>query len=153
MGLVASIRVALNQVIQISSPDDIEFNISGDEDECYVFANELLTDVFMNLFRNAIKYSNQKKRIDVEIESTIMDGKEMCQVRVIDYGRGIEPERKEALFSRFMDGADGTGLGLWVVQALTESFGGMVEVMDRVEGDYSQGAVFVVSLPACADDD
>jgi signal transduction histidine kinase len=75
MGLVASIRVALNQVIQISSPDDIEFNISGDEDECYVFANELLTDVFMNLFRNAIKYSNQKKRIDVEIESTIMDRK------------------------------------------------------------------------------
>jgi signal transduction histidine kinase len=153
MDLVASIQVALTQVIQISSPDEIEFNISGAEDECHVLANDLLTDVFMNLFRNAIKYSNQKKRIDVEIGSTTIDGKEMCQVRVIDYGRGIEPERKEALFSRFMEGADGTGLGLWVVQALTESFGGMVEVMDRVEGDYAQGAVFVVTLPTYGDKD
>jgi len=153
MDLMASIRVALNQVIQISSPDEIEFNIRVVEGECYVYANDLLTDVFMNLFRNAIKYSNQRKRIDVEIESTTIEGQEMVQVRVMDYGRGIEPERKESLFSRFMEGADGTGLGLWVVQALTESFGGMVEVMDRVIGDYSQGAVFVVTLPACADDD
>ncbi len=152
MDLVASIRVALNQVIQISSPEEIEFFISIDEDKCYVYANDLLTDIFMNLFRNAIKYSKEKKRIDVEIKSATMLGKKMCQVRVIDYGRGIEPERKEALFSRFMEGADGTGLGLWVVQALTESFGGIVEVTDRVNGDHSKGAVFVVSLPACVDD-
>jgi signal transduction histidine kinase len=153
MDLIASIRVALDQVSQISSPDEIEFNIRVDEGECCVYANDLLTDIFMNLFRNAIKYSTQKKRIDVEIESITKDGKKMVQVRVMDYGRGIEPARKESMFSRFMEGADGTGLGLWVVQALTESFGGMVEVIDRVKGDYSKGAVFVVTLPACTDDD
>ena len=150
--LMSSIHVALNQVIQISAPDEIEFNVRVDDAECYVYANDLLTDVFMNLFRNAVKYSNQKKRIDIEIENTTINGQKMYQVRVIDYGRGIEPERKESLFSRFMEGADGTGLGLWVVQALTESFGGTVEVMDRVEGSYSQGAVFVVTLPAYVDD-
>ena len=72
---------------------------------------------------------------------------------VVFTGRGIEPERKQSLFNRFMDGADGTGLGLWVVQVLTESFGGKIEVMDRVEGSYSQGSVFVVTLPAYVDDE
>jgi signal transduction histidine kinase len=153
MDLMSSIHVALNQVIQISAPDEIDFNIRVEDAEYYVYANELLTDVFMNLFRNAVKYSNQKKKIDIEIESTIIKDQKMYQIRVIDYGRGIEPGRKESLFSRFMDGADGTGLGLWVVQVLTESFGGTVEVMDRVEGSYSQGAVFIVTLPAHVDDD
>jgi signal transduction histidine kinase len=153
MDVMATIHVALNQVIQISAPEEIEFNIKLGEGEYFVNANDLLTDVFMNLFRNAIKYSDHKKRIDLEIESITIDGRKMYQIRVIDYGRGIEPERKESLFSRFMEGADGTGLGLWVVQALTESFGGMVEVMDRIEGSYSQGAVFAVTLPAFVDDD
>lgn len=153
MDLKASIHIAMDQVSQISSPAEIEFNISGNEGECCVYANDLLTDIFMNLFRNAIKYSTEKKRIDVEIENTTVEGQEMVQVRVIDYGRGIEPARKESMFSRFMEGADGTGLGLWVVHALTESFGGMVEVIDRVEGDYSKGAVFVVTLPACVDNE
>jgi signal transduction histidine kinase len=124
-----------------------------DDTERYVCANDLLTDVFMNLFHNAIKYSNQKKRIDIEIESVTIHDQKMYQIRVVDYGRGIEPERKESLFSRFMDGADGTGLGLWVVQVLTESFGGTIEVKDRVDGSYSQGSVFIVTLPAFGEDD
>jgi signal transduction histidine kinase len=150
---MSAIHVALNQVIQISAPDEIDFNIRVEDAEYYVIANDLLTDVFMNLFRNAVKYSNQNKKIDIEIESTTIKNQQMYQIRVIDYGRGIEPGRKESLFSRFMEGADGTGLGLWVVQVLTESFGGMIEVMDRVDGSYSQGAVFVVTLPAYVDDD
>jgi signal transduction histidine kinase len=153
MDLMSSIHVALNQVIQITAPDEIEFNMRVDDAERFVYANDLLTDVFMNLFHNAIKYSNQKKRIDIEIDSVTMNDQEMYQISVVDYGRGIEPERKESLFSRFMDGADGTGLGLWVVQVLTESFGGMIEVKDRVEGSHSQGSVFVVTLPAYLDDE
>ncbi len=152
MDLISAIHVAINQVTQITAPEEIEFNMRVDDTERYVYANDLLTDVFMNLFHNAIKYSNQKKRIDIEIESVTINDQKMYQISVMDYGRGIEPERKESLFSRFMDGADGTGLGLWVVQVLTESFGGMIEVKDRVEGSYSQGSVFVVTLPAYLDD-
>jgi signal transduction histidine kinase len=153
MDLISAIHVAINQVTQITAPEEIEFNMRVDDTERYVYANDLLTDVFMNLFHNAIKYSNQKKRIDIEIESVTIHDQKMYQIRVVDYGRGIEPERKESLFSRFMDGADGTGLGLWVVQVLTESFGGTIEVKDRVDGSYSQGSVFIVTLPAFGEDD
>jgi signal transduction histidine kinase len=40
------------------------------------------------------------------------------------------------------------GLGLYLVKTLVDSFGGRVWVEDRVIGDYSKGARFVVVLPA-----
>jgi signal transduction histidine kinase len=146
--LVACIYRALNQVILMSSPDEVEFNINKDQGECYVPANDLLTDIFLNLFRNAIKYSPEKKRIDVEIKSILREDGNYWEVQVIDYGIGIETERKELLFTRFMESANGIGLGLWVVKALTDSFAGEVEVIDRIKSDYTKGSVFVVRFPA-----
>lgn len=146
--LVDCIFRALNQVKQISTPEEIEFKINKARGDCYVLANDLLTDVFMNLFRNAIKYSNHNKIIDVKIKNITLENQDWWQVDVIDFGRGIEPTRKESLFNRFMEDADGTGLGLWVVKALTESFCGTVDVMDRIKDDYTQGTVFRVTLLA-----
>jgi signal transduction histidine kinase len=40
------------------------------------------------------------------------------------------------------------GLGLYIVRSLVDSYGGKVWVEDRVQGDYSKGARFVVMLPA-----
>ncbi|MFX1577871.1 MAG: ATP-binding protein, partial [Promethearchaeota archaeon] len=59
----------------------------------------------------------------------------------------ISPERKAQLFNRYMDSAHGTGLGLSVVRALSEAFGGWVAVQDRVPGHYEKGTVFLVYLP------
>jgi signal transduction histidine kinase len=44
-------------------------------------------------------------------------------------------------------GAKGMGLGLYLVKSLAESYGGRVWVEDRVPGDHTQGAKFVVMLP------
>ena len=46
-----------------------------------------------------------------------------------------------------MKGAKGSGLGLSVVRALTELFNGSIGIEDRVKGDFSQGAVFVLRFP------
>ena len=46
-----------------------------------------------------------------------------------------------------MKGAEGLGLGLSVVLALVKSFGGHIEVEDRVSGDHTKGTVFIVDLP------
>jgi signal transduction histidine kinase len=39
------------------------------------------------------------------------------------------------------------GLGLYIVKTLVESYGGRVWVEDRVAGDHTKGARFVVMLP------
>ena len=75
-------------------------------------------------------------------EDTVIDSESMVSEKA------IEPEKKATLFQRFMEGAEGTGLGLSVVYALTDTFGGTIAVGDRVDGDYTQGTVFTVTLPA-----
>ncbi|MFW9944758.1 MAG: sensor histidine kinase [Candidatus Sifarchaeia archaeon] len=93
-------------------------------------------------------YSPNLKRIDVRVEEVDLKNKSAWKTRVIDYGRGISPEQKHGLFRRFMRGAEGSGLGLSVVYALAETYGGTVAVEDRVPEDHSKGTVFIVTLPA-----
>jgi signal transduction histidine kinase len=146
--LVGAIDHAFEQVLMELPDQTVEVLINRDTGECYVTANGLLSDLFYNLFRNAIAYSREHRRIVVEIDPVNTGGSSFWATRVIDFGKGIEPEKKVTLFQRFMEGAEGTGLGLSVVYALTETFGGTIAVEDRVEGDYTQGTVFIVTLPA-----
>ena len=44
--------------------------------------------------------------------------------------------------------ARGMGLGLYLVKSLVKSFGGYVEIHNRVPGDYTKGTRFLVYLPA-----
>jgi signal transduction histidine kinase len=146
--LVGSIDHAIEQVLMELPDQTVEILVNRDTSECFVTANGLLSDLFYNLFRNAIAYSRDHRRIVVEIEPRKVGGNSFWATRVIDFGKGIEPEKKATLFQRFMEGAEGTGLGLSVVYALTETYSGTIAVNDRVEGDYTQGTVFTVTLPA-----
>jgi len=144
--LAACITDAIKQVA-VSTPE-IDAHLRFDSEEhYYVDANSLLIDLFLNLFHNAIQYSPGEKRIDVEISSAVFRGGSYWEVRVADRGTGIAPEQKKKLFSRFMEGARGTGLGLSLVRTLTDAFGGEISVEDRVIGDFTKGTVFVVRLP------
>ncbi|MGE5403280.1 MAG: sensor histidine kinase, partial [Candidatus Doudnabacteria bacterium] len=70
---------------------------------------------------------------------------------VEDNGPGVPDDLKPKLFHRFQRGktkAHGKGLGLYLVRSLVESYEGKVWVEDRVKGDHSKGARFVVMLPA-----
>ncbi len=114
----------------------------------YTTANPLLKDVFTNLIDNAIKHCGDSPVIHVSI-STSGDGR-LYHVTVEDNGSGIDDSRKEEIFLRFKRGetaAKGTGLGLYLVKTLVESFGGCVKVEDRVPGEYTKGSRFIVSLP------
>jgi signal transduction histidine kinase len=78
-------------------------------------------------------------------------GKKYYEVSVADDGPGIPDEIKAQLFRRFKSEggkASGHGLGLYLAKSIVEDFGGMVRVEDRVRGDYTRGAKFVVLLPS-----
>jgi signal transduction histidine kinase len=73
-------------------------------------------------------------------------------VTIDDNGPGIPDEVKGKLFARFQRGttkASGKGLGLYLVRTLAESYHGCVRVEDRVAGDHTKGARFVIELPSC----
>ncbi|MCD1295351.1 hypothetical protein CUJ83_10100 [Methanocella sp. CWC-04] len=120
---------------------------------CYVMANELINEVFSNLLDNAIKHSNPDKSvtIDIKLKPIKESGKEYYMCTVEDNGPGIPDWVKDKIFMRFQRGATkahGKGIGLYIVKKLVEDYHGDVWVEDRVPGDYSKGARFVVMLPA-----
>jgi signal transduction histidine kinase len=147
LDLVQCIRNSFENAIHPLHRQSVELVINRNIGECFVQAHPLIEGIFTNLIRNAIQYSPEKKRVEVELALGETQEGSIWVTRVIDYGQGIEPERKAKLFNRFMAGAKGTGLGLSVAKTLAEVFGGSLSVEDRVPGDFTQGSVFVVTIP------
>ncbi|MFP4143125.1 MAG: PAS domain S-box protein [Thermoplasmata archaeon] len=114
---------------------DIEIEETG----CIVKGGPLLEEMFSNLLENSILHSDcDKIRIRGECE-----GNE-CVVTVEDDGKGIPDDVKEQIFERgFKEGEDaGSGLGMYLVKEIAESYGGSVEVKDPELG----GARFDIRL-------
>jgi PAS domain S-box-containing protein len=116
-----------------------------------VNADEEVRDIFMNLLKNACQYGGDTI-VDISVSRHLEDGETYWRVDFSDQGKGIPDERKVKIFQRFWETdsdrrAETKGLGLCVVQALCQHYGGKVWVSDRVEGKSSSGSVFSVILP------
>lgn len=145
-------KVLLDVIAEHSqSPEkkvDIRYEIA---ENAMVNANELLKDVFSNLVSNSIKHSGDSVRICIRLEAADGTGKKGYLVIVEDDGPGIPDEMKPIIFDRLIRGRKkmgGNGIGLYLVKALVEKFGGTIRVEDRVPGDRRQGTRFIVTLPA-----
>lgn len=120
-------------------------------DQCHVRANELLHDVFSNLVTNAIKHTGVSTDITITLDVMSEEGRLYYRVSIADNGPGVPDNLKGIIFNRALKGtnkAKGMGLGLYLVKTLVDSYGGRVWAEDRVPGDHTQGARFVVLLPA-----
>jgi signal transduction histidine kinase len=116
-----------------------------------VRGNPLLKEAFCNLIGNSIKYSGDEVTIGIRVDRIDRATGPFYETVIEDNGHGIPDDVKPKLFRRFQRGttrAHGKGLGLYIVRSLVEKLGGSVRVEDRVPGDHSKGAKFVVTLPA-----
>lgn len=110
--------------------------------ETRVWANSMLSSVFRNLINNAVQH-NDSTVPEVEIRSK--RNEESVIVTVADNGPGIPDTEKDRIFDKSQKGLDspGTGMGLFLVQSLVDTYGGEV----WIEDNEPQGAAFVVKLP------
>ena len=110
-----------------------------------------LETIVINLLDNASKYSGKSNRIVVAIASE--DAR--LKITVADHGVGLARTELKRVFKRFYrverkDGSPrGTGLGLYLVEALTRRMGGRVTASSDGEG---RGATFTVDLPLRIED-
>jgi len=126
----------------------ITLNLNG-YDHIYIRANELLDDVFENLVSNAVRHTDNPAEITIDADR-VVEGNQRCyRIIIEDDGPGIPDSFKDMIFNRmYKSSARGMGLGLYLVKSLVESYGGQVNVRDRIEGDHTKGAKFVVLLPS-----
>ena len=108
----------------------------------------VLRTVVDNLVDNAIKYSDAPREIRVRAS---LDGEREVLLEVEDRGIGIPKRDLKRIFERFYRAPEeavrqrhGTGLGLFLVQALVRSLGGRVEAQSEGAG---QGTTMRVALP------
>ncbi|MCS5499006.1 DUF4118 domain-containing protein [Cnuibacter physcomitrellae] len=104
----------------------------------------LLGRVLVNLLLNALRYSPSGQRV-VIAASAFGD---TVQLRVVDRGPGIDPERREDVFLPFQrlgdtDNLTGLGLGLALSKGFVEGMDGTLEVEETPGG----GTTMVVTLP------
>ena len=105
---------------------------------------DLITQVLVNLFSNAIKFSPSDQPIDVR--GQIADGK--LEVSVVDRGRGIPNEDLERVFQKFhrlesISSVDGLGLGLFICKEFVEAHRGQI----RLEINPDGGTIARIVLP------
>jgi signal transduction histidine kinase len=129
--------------------EDHELHV-GAQPAVVLAAPDELHRLALNLIENAVKHTPPGTHIHAR---TWVDGGDGV-LSVEDDGPGVPPELAPRVFDRFVrgggDGGRGSGLGLSIVRAVAESYGGAVTLETADDGI---GARFVVRLPADVEQD
>ncbi len=131
---------------QYQGPDTLKMTADGDR----------LTQVFLNLFDNSIKYNPVGEAIFVTLSPPEADS-DFVTIEVIDQGVGFDPEDLPFVFERLYrgdqartrpgDNADlrqGSGLGLAIVQQIITAHGGTITARNHPK---YRGAWLTFTLP------
>jgi PAS domain S-box-containing protein len=130
----------------------INLKINKNTKEMFVYANDLLLDIFENILINAVRYNNKSNiEIIIDISKEQKEDKNFIKMEFKDNGVGISDFRKKSIFergTRKSRKSKGMGLGLSLVKKIIDIYHGNIWVEDRVKNDYKQGSNFIVLIPS-----
>jgi PAS domain S-box-containing protein len=130
---------------------NIDISVQTNLSRIMLKGNELLSEVFENIFINAIKYNeNETVKIEVLVDEIKKDEKEWIKFQFKDNGIGIPDMRKEKIFTKNPQNkleSKGMGFGLTLVKKIIKSLKGKIWVENKIMNDFSQGANFVILFP------
>ncbi|HPZ09497.1 MAG TPA: ATP-binding protein [Candidatus Eremiobacteraeota bacterium] len=150
---LVNISDIINNTLEKLSPFaqkySLEFEVSCSSDMPLILVDvDRITQVFINLIDNAIKYTGLKGKGKITIQ--VFDKHEELEIRIIDTGVGIPEKDLNKIFQRFYrvdrgytQDVGGTGIGLSITKDIIESLGGKI----RVESESGKGTKFIFTLP------
>ena len=111
-----------------------------------------ITQVFLNLLNNAIKFTEEGTiSIDVKAAEENNNDDDVIIVSIKDTGDGIDSEIMPRLFTKFASKcSEGTGLGLYISKSIVEAHGGKIWAENNSDATVEKrtmGATFYFSLP------
>ncbi|WP_181686215.1 sensor histidine kinase [Halorhabdus salina] len=138
-----SLRAELEETVRDidSQYDELTVEFDPEAFEYQVYAGDLLDSVFTNILSNAAIHNDDPVTVSIYAEEL---PPETVVIGFADDGAGVPEAIRDEIFEMGRKGPEstGTGLGLGFVRALTESYGGTVDVRDSAAG----GADFRVRL-------
>ncbi|MCX7736292.1 MAG: PAS domain-containing sensor histidine kinase [Candidatus Kapabacteria bacterium] len=108
--------------------------------------SRILRQILTNLILNAVKYSDTKMPVDIEVNNDL----EKVEISIKDYGCGIPEEEINQIYDAFFRGKNqigltsGTGLGLTIVKRFID----MLEGEIFVESQLNKGTTFKIVIPS-----
>jgi len=137
--------LSMNMYLAESNGIEVEINVPEDISDVYV-DREMMGEVILNLYSNAIKYSPDGKKVTISIE----DKNDQQIIKVIDQGYGIPKNSLDKIFNKFyrvtenekIQDITGSGLGLSLVKEIIEQHGGTIQA-DSV---LNEGSTFTIML-------
>ncbi|MDS0525235.1 HAMP domain-containing histidine kinase [Clostridium sp. SHJSY1] len=122
---------------------NIDFNLELDSVE-YFSNEEMLSQIWVNLLNNAIKFSKEHGEINVQCQ----DEGSNIKVKISDNGIGMDDDTIHHIFEKFYQGdlahkSEGNGLGLSLVKRIVDLCGGKVVVKSQ----FGKGTEFIIRLP------
>jgi len=129
-------RQAIDYVTPEANSKNIELKVQG---TCPSVQgdSEKIRRVLVNLLNNAIKFSPKNASITTSLSrfDQGINGHDAIEVRVIDAGPGIPPDKQALVFEKFKQAGHrtegekkGSGLGLSICKAIIEAHGGMIGI-------------------------
>jgi signal transduction histidine kinase len=129
----------------------IKFNFREDEDFICFGDSLKIRETIDNLVNNAVKYSNFKTNITVDLEKK----NNLAIICIVDQGQGFSPEDLSKVFGKFQrlsakptGNENSTGLGLYIVKQIIDLHKGNI----NIESKENVGSKITIELPIIEND-
>lgn len=134
------LEIAKNKKIQISFKAE-------KEDFMLWFDSDKMDKITNNLISNALKFTPEKGKIEVQLSKSVVEGEDFARISVRDNGIGISNEHTKKIFERFYQAneqmSSGSGIGLALTKVLVEQHSGEILVTSAP----GKGSEFEIIIP------
>ena len=139
-----SIKNIINETIRnvsnLCDLKDVEIKVNDKCKNNIYCDSKWQVEAITNILKNAVEYSNSGSKVLIECE----DNNLYSQIKIIDYGKGMDEEDTLNIFKRFYKGKDSTkdsiGIGLSLSKAIIEEDNGRI----AVESEKNKGTIFTI---------
>lgn len=139
--ILEDVRLTLAGTIKES-----DVKISGEIKASEIFySRRKLRSIVYNLINNAIKFRSPDRKPEITVKTERQ--KKFIIISVIDNGIGIDPDKQEAVFSKYVrvdDSIEGSGIGLYLINEIVTKAGGKIELKSE-PGKGSEFRVYLIA--------
>jgi signal transduction histidine kinase/CheY-like chemotaxis protein len=146
--LLKDIKFSLKEMA-IKNNNSFKLDVDADIPDYLIGDPTRLSQIFMNLINNALKFTNDGSVRIIAKQISIQDDISNIYFEITDTGIGIKEDKLKTVFESFSQGSveinrkfGGTGLGLTIVDNLIKLLGGQI----KLESEIGKGSTFSFEL-------